>query len=62
MLKQTANFFKESYQEMKKVVWPTKKETLNHTLLVIGISLVAALLLGAADYLFTLILEKIIIK
>jgi preprotein translocase subunit SecE len=62
MLKQTANFFKESYQEMKKVVWPTKKETLNHTLLVIGISLAAAFLLGAADYLFTLILEKIIIK
>jgi preprotein translocase subunit SecE len=62
MFKQTANFFKESYQEMKKVVWPTKKETLNHTLLVIIISLAIAVLLGAADYLFTMILEKIIIK
>jgi len=54
------NYLRESYQELKKVVWPTKQETINHTLLVIGISLGAAVFLGALDFLFTWILEKYI--
>lgn len=47
------NYLRESYQELKKVVWPTKQETTNHTLLVIGISLGVAAFLGALDFLFT---------
>lgn len=60
MFKKIINYLKESHQEMKKVVWPTKKETINYTLLVIGISLALAIFLGAVDFLFNLILEKII--
>ena len=37
---------------MKKVTWPTKKETYNYTLLVIGISLAIAAFLGVLDYIF----------
>jgi len=48
-----SNYIKESVIEMKKVTWPTKKETSNYTLLVIGISIAVALFLGALDYLFT---------
>ena len=44
----------ESIEEMKKVTWPTKKETYHYTLLIIGISLGIALFLGALDYLFNL--------
>ena len=51
-----------SIQEMKKVTWPTKKETYNYTLLVIGISIAVALFLGGLDYIFTVSLEKVIIK
>ena len=47
------NYLKESVLEMKKVTWPTKKETYNYTLLVIGISLAVAIFLGVLDYLFT---------
>ncbi|MFA5413124.1 MAG: preprotein translocase subunit SecE [Patescibacteria group bacterium] len=54
------NYFRDSYQELKKVVWPTKRETTNHTLVVIGISLGVAIFLGALDFLFTWILEKYI--
>ena len=36
------NYIKGSVEEMKKVTWPTKKETYNYTLLVIGISLAVA--------------------
>ncbi|MFA5128800.1 MAG: preprotein translocase subunit SecE [Patescibacteria group bacterium] len=52
------NYFRDSYRELKKVVWPTKRETINHTLVVIGISLGVAIFLGALDFLFTRILEK----
>ncbi|MFA5023823.1 MAG: preprotein translocase subunit SecE [Patescibacteria group bacterium] len=47
------NYVKESVAEMKKVTWPTKKETYNYTLLVIGISIGVALFLGLLDYIYT---------
>jgi preprotein translocase subunit SecE len=47
------NYIKESIVEMKKVTWPTKKETRNYTILVIGISIGVALFLGLLDYIFT---------
>jgi len=46
------NYIKASVSEMKKVTWPTKKETYNYTVLVIGISLAVAVFLGALDYIF----------
>ena len=50
------NYIKSSFEEMKKVTWPTKKETYNYTILVIGISLAVAIFLGALDYIFSWIL------
>lgn len=46
------NYIKESIIEMKKVTWPTKKETQNYTILVIGISIATMIFLGACDWLF----------
>ena len=57
MFKKIGNYIKESRAELKKVVWPTKKQTRNHTLLVIGISLGLAAFLGAVDFLLNKILE-----
>jgi len=51
------NYIKGSFEEMKKVTWPTKKETRNYTYLVIGVSLAVAAFLGALDYIFTFGLE-----
>jgi len=56
------NYIKASIEEMKKVTWPTKKETSNHTMLVIGVSLAVAAFLGALDYIFNWALELIINK
>jgi len=56
------NYIKESIAEMKKVTWPTKKETSNYTILVIGISIGVALFLGLLDYLFTTGFQFIINK
>ncbi|MBU1039395.1 preprotein translocase subunit SecE [Patescibacteria group bacterium] len=54
------DYLKNSYQEFKKVAWPTKKETTQHTLLVIGISLAVAVFLGAIDYFLNLGLERLL--
>lgn len=55
-------FIKEARVEMKKVNWPTKKQTINYTLLVIGVSLAVAAFLGSLDYLFGYLLKVFIIK
>jgi preprotein translocase subunit SecE len=54
------NYIKASIVEMKKVTWPTKKETYHYTLLVIGISLAIAAFLGGLDYIFSFGLERLI--
>jgi preprotein translocase subunit SecE len=55
-------YLQESLEEMKKVTWPSKKETYHYTLLVIGISLGVAAFLGILDYIFNYGLETLIIK
>ena len=54
------NYFKASVTEIKKVTWPTRKEALNHTLIVIGISLALAAFFGAIDYLLTVGLQALL--
>lgn len=61
MLKKIENFFKEVGVEVKKVNWPTPKETAKYTMIVIGVSVVIALFLGGIDFVFTNILEKFIL-
>ena len=56
------NYVRESIAELKKVTWPSKKQTTNYTLLVIGISLAVATFIGLADFLLSLGVEKIITK
>ena len=54
------NYVKESVTELKKVTWPTKKQTINYSLLVIGISVAVALFLGLCDYLFSDLIRYLI--
>lgn len=51
-------YLKESMAELKKVAWPTKTQTQNYTLLVLGITLAMALFLGAMDTVFNLGLKS----
>lgn len=46
-------FLKEVKVELKKVNWPTKKQTIKYTLIVIGVSFAVAIFLGGLDFLFT---------
>ena len=44
------NYFLGSYAEMQKVTWPTKNQTINYSLVVIGLSLGVAIFFGIMDY------------
>lgn len=56
------NFLNEAKAELKKVNWPSKEQTINYTLIVIGISIAVAIFLGGLDYLFSYILKVFILK
>lgn len=55
-----SNYIRESIAELKKVTWPTKKQTVNYTLLIIGISLAVAFFIGVIDYILSLGVEQVI--
>lgn len=48
-----SNYFKDTLAEMKQVTWPTQKQAALYTVLVIVISVLVSLFLGAFDFLFT---------
>lgn len=56
-----SKYVSESITEMKKVTWPSKKETYQYTVLVIAISLSVALFLWLLDQLFDFGLQNFII-
>lgn len=55
------SYIQESYQELRRFNWPTRQETVRLTLIVVGISLATAVLLGLLDLLFVYLLEKFVI-
>ena len=52
-------FLKETKTELKKVWWPTREQTFQYTIIVIGASLVVAAFLGGLDFVFNLLLIKL---
>ena len=47
--------FREVRSEMKKVVWPTREETIRLTIVVLALSTAISIVLFAADSLFQLL-------
>jgi preprotein translocase subunit SecE len=62
MINKALQFFQEAKVELMNVNWPTKKQTINYTLLVVAVSIVVALFLGGLDSVFSYILKTYIIK
>lgn len=50
------DFFNESRQELRKVTWPNKQQTVNSTWVVLAVTVVLAIFLGLVD----LVLSKVI--
>ena len=54
MIRKLVTFIQEARQELRRVNWPTRAETVRLALIVVGMSLGLALFLGLFDYLFTI--------
>jgi len=48
------DYLKETKEEISHVAWPTTKQAVTYTALVIGVSVVVALLLSVFDYVISL--------
>ena len=53
-------FLKEVRSELKRVTWPTKNEAIRLTSVVILVSILVGIYIGALDYLFTKIMELLL--
>lgn len=59
MAKKKDSFFSGVVKEFKKVQWPTKKTTLEYSLLVIAISAVTGVAIWGLDKIFAFLLTAI---
>jgi preprotein translocase subunit SecE len=56
----TKRFFRELRAELRKVVWPTKKETMQYTMIVVSTVAVVSLFIWVIDSVFSGLLRLII--
>lgn len=56
------NYLIGVWEEMKKVIWPSRKEVVNHTTIVIISVIIAAIVFGFIDFLLSIGLENIILR
>jgi preprotein translocase subunit SecE len=54
------DYIKETRGELKHVSWPTRRQALAYTFIVIAVSLITAAFLGVFDYVFSFLLKTII--
>ena len=54
------DFLRDTRGELKHVNWPTKKQSIWFTIVVIILSIITALVLGFFDFLFSTGLDKLI--
>ncbi len=60
MLQKLRLFLKEAVQELKRVNWPSRQETVRLTFIVIGASLLTAAFLGVLDLVFSYAIRNLL--
>ncbi len=60
MLEKIKLFLSESKQELKRVNWPRREETVRYTIFVIILSIGLAAFLGILDFIFIQVLQRTI--
>ena len=53
-------WFNETIGELRKVKWPTRKEAINLTIVVLVVSIAMAFFLGGLDFIFSRLMSLII--
>ncbi len=56
------SYFGTAYQELRKVVWPSRAEVIRHTFIIVVSVSVTVVSLGLVDYGLTTLLRRIIIS
>ena len=59
-IQQTGNFLREAKSELQKVKWPTKKELISSTIVVVVLSLLVGCYLGLLDFAFVKIVTLVV--
>ena len=59
-LRRTQEFIREVVAEFRKVTWPSRQELINSTVVVITVTVVVSLFLGAVDVVLARIVERIL--
>ncbi len=57
---QLREFFEESKVEIKKVTWPTRKETITTSIAVVVLTIIVSLYLGIVDFALSRVVEFIL--
>ncbi|MCX7122876.1 MAG: preprotein translocase subunit SecE [Gammaproteobacteria bacterium] len=57
----TWKFFQEARAELRKVVWPTRQETIQTTLMIAGIVFIMAMILWGVDSFFAYFVSTLLI-
>lgn len=55
-------YFKDSKSEFKKVVWPSRKQVINNTIVVLVCLVAASLFVWGVDTLFALVINKLLLQ
>ena len=59
-MQKVIDYIKEAIEELKRVQWPTKKQTIRLTALVIGVSVGVGLYVSGLDYGFAKAIELLL--
>lgn len=55
-------YFKEVRAEIGKVVWPSRRDTINLTAIVLGVTATMSIILGVIDWLFAKLFALILVR
>jgi preprotein translocase subunit SecE len=61
-MKPFLSYLSASRAELTKVTWPNRRQTIRLTLTVVVFAIVFSAILGTLDFLFSLLIQKLVIK
>jgi preprotein translocase subunit SecE len=60
MLEKTMTFIRESYAELRRVTWPTRKEILGSTVVVLIVVGILMLFIGLFDFILSVLVRLLV--
>lgn len=61
-MRKIMDFIREAKAELIKVTWPTRKQVIDSTVIVVAATFAMAVFLGSLDYAFSYLLKTFLIK